>query len=185
MRSLKFAIFLAALILVSSVASASIVLKLDVPDMTRLSHAVVVGQVVDTRSEWNSKHEYIQTFTTIRVENPAKGAHEAGQIITVRELGGSVGDYNQAMIGAPTYAPGEKVLVFLERAADGTPGIFQTLALSAGKFIVSTDSQTGRTIAVPAAHDLMYADDKPTMFDRGPVDLDIVLDEVRRHGNDQ
>jgi len=176
---------LTALIVVSSAASASVVLKLDVSDMTRMSHAVVVGQVIDTRSEWNPGHEYIQTLTRIRVETAAKCACETGRVITVRELGGSVGDYNQEMIGAATYAPGEKVLVFLERAANGTSGIFQTLALSAGKFLVSTDSQTGRTIAVPAAHDLMYADEKPTIFDDGPVDLDIVLDEIHRHANDR
>ena len=159
MRNLKFTIVSTALILASRFASASIVQKLDVPDLTRLSHAVVVGQVVDTRSEWNSKHEFIQTFTRIRVENAAKGAHEEGRIITVRELGGSVGDYNQELIGGATYKPGDNVLVFLQHAEDGTPGIFQTVALSEGKFLVSTDSQTGRQIAVPAAHDLMLADE--------------------------
>jgi len=180
MKNLRLGIAMTALGLIGSSASAAVVLKLDVSDLTSLSHAVIVGQVVDTRSQWNGKHEYIQTFTRIRVEEVAKGRARSGQIITVRELGGSVGDHNGALIGGATYSPGERVLVFAQHAKDGTAGIFQTVALSEGKFLVSTDSQSGRRIAVPTAHDLFYADSKPTMFDKGPVDLDIVLNEVRR-----
>ena len=185
MKKLKFTIVSTALIVAASLASASIVQKLDVPDLTRLSHAVFVGQVIDSRSAWNPKHEYIQTFSRVRVDQPAKGIGCAGMTVTVRELGGSVGDYNQELIGGATYKPGESVLLFLQHAKDGTPGIFQTVALSEGKFLVSTDSQTGRQIAVPAAHDLEFADEKPTMFDHCPVDLDIVLDEIHRHASDR
>lgn len=186
MRQTRIAVTIVVMMLaVATVASAGVVQKLDVADLTRMSHAVLVGQVLDTRSEWNSNHEYIQTFTQIRVDDLAKGSRRAGEIITVREIGGSVGDYNQMLIGGATYKAGEKVLVFLQRAKDGTSGVFQTVALSEGKYIVSTDSRTGRPIAVPDAHDLVYVGEQPSMFDNGPVDLDLVIDEIRRHAYDR
>jgi hypothetical protein len=157
------------------------VLKHDEASLTRAAHAVVMGQVVDTQSEWSPGGEFILTYTRVRVDDVAKGTPVSGQTVTVREVGGSVGDYSQEMIGAPTFKQGERVVLFLERAKDRAPGVFQTVALSAGKFLVSIDTASGRLVAVSAAHDLRYAGERPAMWDAGPVDLAELLSTVRRH----
>jgi hypothetical protein len=185
MRKAKFAIAVAAALVVASASFASVVVKMDVGEMTRASHAVVVGQVLDQRSEWNPKREFIWTFTRVRVDEAGKGGHAPGQVITVREIGGSVGDYNQAMIGGATFRTGEKVILFLQRAKDGTPGVYQTVALSHSKYFDSTDAATGARIVVPGGHDLAYAGATPTMFDNGPVDFDSFWHEVRRNAGDK
>lgn len=181
MRKAKFLIVLTTVVVASSVAFASVVLKHDEASLTRAAHAVVGGQVLDTHSEWNQGHEFLWTYTSVRVEDVAKGEPRVGQIITVREVGGSVGDFNQAMIGAATFTEGERVVLFLERAKDRTPGIYQTVGLSQGKFLISMDAVTAQPLAVSAAHDLHYAGAKRALWDDGPVDLEDFLAAVRQH----
>ncbi len=183
MRKTKVLIAFMAMGLVSSAVFASVVVKHDEASMTRAAHAVVVGQVLDTRSEWNTNHEFLWTYTRVKVHDVAKGDPDIGQTITVREVGGRVGHFNQEMIGAAKFVPGEQVVLFLEGAKDGTRGVFQTVGLSEGKFKVSTDTLSGRRIAVPDSHDLDFAGARRAMWDNGPVDLEDFLFEIRRNAN--
>jgi PKD repeat protein len=71
----------------------------------------------------------IWTETIIAVDRTLKGS--AGRSLVIREVGGILGDRASIVFGTPEYTPGEKILVFLSEAADGT---FRTRDLMVGKF---------------------------------------------------
>src|SRR5205814_2262958 len=72
----------------------------------------------------------ISTFTVVEVTEASKGA--PGKRLTVRQPGGEVGGIGQSVAGAARFAPGEEVVLFLERARDDAT-VFQVLSMSAGK----------------------------------------------------
>jgi hypothetical protein len=84
------------------------------------------------------------------------------------------------MIGAPDFTPGERVVHFLTRATDGTPGVFQTFGLSQGKLVISP-GPGGTPVVTTAARGLAYAGTEKAMWDDGPVTLEALLAAVRRH----
>jgi hypothetical protein len=179
MSAVRGVVCLFAAVAVAGSSWASIVLKMDVDELTSRSDVVVVGTVLGSASRWNAGRDLIRTFTRIRVERVAKGETAAGRVVVVREIGGSVDGYEQETIGGPKFRAGDRVLVFLERAKDGAPGVYMTQGLSYGMFYVSRDAATGREVAVHAAHDLEMAGARPTLFDRGPADLEALVDAVR------
>ncbi|HJT17001.1 MAG TPA: PKD domain-containing protein, partial [Thermoanaerobaculia bacterium] len=71
----------------------------------------------------------IWTETTLSIDHTYKG-DVSGQL-TVRELGGQIGDNVTKIFGAPEYTPGERVLAFLTPTPRGD---YQTVDLFAGKF---------------------------------------------------
>jgi len=71
----------------------------------------------------------IRTETRIAVANVLKGT--AGDTITVRELGGELGDRITKVYGTPEFTKGERVLLFLEPAPRGG---YRTVDLFVGKF---------------------------------------------------
>jgi hypothetical protein len=66
----------------------------------------------------------------VAVEQVLSGDLTAAQI-TLKEPGGSVGGEEEVLFGAPSFLPGERVVLFLTAGADGT---LRTNQLSLGKF---------------------------------------------------
>src|SRR6185295_5320822 len=71
----------------------------------------------------------IWTETTLQVETNLKGS--TGAIITIREVGGIVGNRITKIFGTPEYVKGERVLAFLTPTPRGD---YQTVDLFVGKF---------------------------------------------------
>lgn len=74
---------------------------------------------------------WIVTDITMLVQKPYKGAR-AGEVLTWRQPGGTLGGRTMKVAGTSRYAVGEQVLVFLERNAEG----LVELGVGAGKFKV-------------------------------------------------
>src|SRR5258708_29745008 len=91
------------------------------------SPVIVDGTVV--RSQAVDRNGGIWTETTIAVDHALKG--DVTGEITVREIGGALGDRLTKVYGAPEYAPGERVLAFLTPSRRGD---YQTTDLFVGKF---------------------------------------------------
>jgi hypothetical protein len=109
---------LAALALVSasfassySSARATTLKRMSIADLSRASHTVVRARCItnSTRSDAGE----IWTFTTFDVEEAWKGSAPAQ--ITVRMLGGIAGNFTSTVSGVPRFAPGEELILFLER----------------------------------------------------------------------
>jgi hypothetical protein len=126
-------------------ASASVVTRMDVEDLTRLSAVVAVGTVESVVSARGGRG-VIHTDVTVRVEETLKGARAPR--VVLRQPGGRVGADQMVAFGMPEFAAGERVLVFAARTRGGAlsvTGLFQ------GKYRVV--SEAGVEMAVRDAED--------------------------------
>jgi hypothetical protein len=73
----------------------------------------------------------LETVTELRVEESIKGPVAAGATIHVTEAGGSVERRHYIVPGSPRYAPGERVLLFLDTNGRGE---WVSKAMAIGKF---------------------------------------------------
>src|SRR5213593_3020694 len=79
---------------------------------------------------------WLETVTALRVDESIKGLITSGETIHVTELGGSLGSRHFIVPGSPSYAPGERVLLFLDTNARGE---WVSKAMAVGKFSARGD----------------------------------------------
>lgn len=121
---------------------------LELQELANASVAVVRGHVYSVDSGWGDI-DSIYTYVRVDVAEVLVGDDVPGRIV-VKQLGGVVGEIGQFAGGAPGYAPGEEVVLFLvTRPRDSsvyTAGFWQ------GKWTV--DRSTGAELAKRnAGHD--------------------------------
>lgn len=100
------------LLLVASAALASLNTPTSPEQLVRESHRIVIGTVTTQKMFWNEAHDRIHTEFTIQVDRNLKGDPE--RPVSVRILGGHVGDRELVVSGTPKLEVGEKVLLFLK-----------------------------------------------------------------------
>lgn len=115
------------LILVAGVASAtSIVLPTD-DQLIAKSPVIIEGTVLSTAPIQQGSE--IWTETKLAISRTIKG--NVSGAITVREIGGEIGDHITKVFGTPEFTTGERVLLFLTPTPRGD---YQTTDLFVGKF---------------------------------------------------
>jgi hypothetical protein len=137
-------------------ARGATVLRLSFEELTQKSDAVVRGRVVGSTAKLNAAAGRISTFTDVQVTEAIKGT--PGKRITVRQPGGEVGGIGQAVAGAARFAPGEEVVLFLQRAPDDAT-VFHVLSMSAGK--VRLEKRLDSVRAVRDLDGIAFADSGP------------------------
>ena len=165
----------AAVILVLSVglstAGATTVLPVDFDEMVARAHTVVRGRVVDVRAHMTTGRRSIESVVTLEVIDAVKGS--AAREVVFRVPGGQVGRYRRITVGAPEFARGDEVVVFL---AGAFPVIPMPYGLSQGVYRIGRDA-TGRAVVSgpqPGEERLVRGDPA-----RRPVDADGFLRQVR------
>jgi len=134
---------LAALaLLTTSLASATTVEKMSLRDLAKKSDAIVLARVEDETARYDSNKE-IYTYVTLRVLEPVKGP-KADAVITIRQLGGSVGDVASIVPGTPSFKKGEEVVVFLTK--NDTAGYPWVMGLQQGKYTVTSDEKGQKSV---------------------------------------
>src|SRR5712692_5913130 len=103
-RQMKQLFFLAALVALP--ASAATFLVPTDEALVRASGAIIVATAGDSHGRW-ATGGWIETVTTLRVNEAIKGPISAGQMIEVTELGGGVGEIHYIVPGSPSYEPGQ------------------------------------------------------------------------------
>ncbi len=116
-----------AILTIAGAASATTIVMPTDAQLVAKSPVIVTGTVV--RSGPVDRSGAILTETTIAVDGTFKGS-VTGEI-TVREIGGQLGDRISKVFGAPQYTAGERVLAFLTPTRRGD---YQTTDLFVGKF---------------------------------------------------
>jgi hypothetical protein len=125
-------------------ASATTLERMSVAKMTQAAQLVVRAQCVVNSTAWDGGE--IWTFTSFAVEDSWKGApNGAAQQVTVRLLGGSVGNLTSTVSGVPRFRPGEEVILFLQNTARGDYSIVSWVQ---GTFRIHKDARSGAEIAV-------------------------------------
>jgi hypothetical protein len=137
--------------------------------LVSLSDIVAIAEVVDILpSRWNTQngekptinngtHSIIYTDVNIKIVEYLKGSLN-NTTITVRTIGGIVGQDKQYVEDQPLYNINEKVLVFLKNDSDPrTVGI-------GNKHFVTTGSMQGKII-IPTSNELIIGDIKMSLED--------------------
>jgi len=154
---------LAAILLATSIRGPA-----DVEALTAGADAVVHGRVVGMRSHPGAGGGLIFTEVSILPIEWWKGA-PTQQPIAVRVEGGTIGDIGQAVAGAPAFAPGDEVVLFLRRIA---AGLYDVERFGLGKFAVK-QAPGGRLHAMRDRSSVSCAGCSPGEED------DVVFDELR------
>ncbi|MBI3047343.1 MAG: hypothetical protein HYY76_03440 [Acidobacteria bacterium] len=131
-------------IAVAANASATVLLPADFPTVVTGSGVIVHGRVVGVRSALTGQRRTIETFITVDVMDALKG--NPGPSVTFRVPNGQVGRYRRVLVGAPEFAEGDEVVVFLRGQAPAIPSLF---GLSQGVYRVSRGAGAQPVVTPP------------------------------------
>ncbi len=160
-------------------AEATVVVDLGLEGMVDGADAIVHARVHRSGSRLELEGRRLVPFTIIELEviEWLKGHGEAR--IRLREAGGEHPRGRTELVGAPHYAPGEEVVVFLSHA----PPYYRTLSLSLGKLVVRRPRGASPPIVEREhAPGLLRLPDprKNTPDEPGPLELDEFRERVAR-----
>lgn len=114
---------------------ATVMVEIPIEDLIRDADVIAHGRVVRTGTQMSLRQGSMEphTLSELRVDRWLRGSGPA--TITIREIGGTWQGGGLRIDGAPQYAPGEEVIVFLERHPEH-PEHFRTFQMVQGKFVV-------------------------------------------------
>jgi hypothetical protein len=141
-RSLALSVAVVGGLLAARSASASLVIALDLPAMVGRADHVAVVDVVSVKAAWDPRHEKILTTIDLAVVETWKGSAAPASHFTIVQRGGTVDDTSMVVYGMPTFAPGERAVVFLE----GEPGHGRVVGMAQGKRLVRREVGSGRWV---------------------------------------
>src|SRR6185503_1396555 len=159
-RSLLVIVLLLALLPLATPAAAGIVIPMDDDDLIRGADVIVLGRIARIESHRDQLGP-IHTYITVSLEEILKGDLR-GREVTIREIGGTVGDRSYWAFANPEFVVGEAVLLFMDQRADGT---LRTYHFYLGKFTVVTDRATGSR--KPSGPDLFFRSHRRPCLPRG------------------
>src|SRR5688572_24082669 len=130
----------------STPLQATTVAPADFTEMVNGSQVIVHGAVVDVRAQASGGRGTIETLVSVAVVTTLKG--QASPAVVFRVPGGQIGRYRRVMVGAPTFTPGEEVVLFLSGHAPAMPMPF---GLHQGVYRVARTA--GRPMVTPLVPD--------------------------------
>jgi hypothetical protein len=130
-KHIRGAILLLCTIAVSSFTVATTIIPLTVEQLAGKSSSVVRGRAMEIWTQWNPQHTLIYTYTRFQVVKSFKGASD--QTITVKQIGGRVGNTVQKAAGVRHFTGGEEDILFL-RPSEENDGALVVTGLVQGNF---------------------------------------------------
>ena len=118
---------------------------------------IVRARCLSNVARWDAGE--IWTFTELEVEDSWKGT--APSRLSIRLLGGSVGNITSTVSGVPRFQVGEDVILFLEPTRLGD---FSIEAWAQGTFRIRRDSRTGRQLVTQDTANVSTFDPKTRAF---------------------
>lgn len=125
---------LLALLVLSTVASATVVVHRTLDEMAQRSPVIVRARVARSLAAWDEQKRTIWTWTELTVTDPIKG--KPGPLVLVKQPGGELDGIGQAVSGAATFREGDDCVLFLEPAPHET-GAFMVSGMAAGKVLMT------------------------------------------------
>jgi hypothetical protein len=151
-------------------ASATTLLRADLPELAQAAETVIHGTVRRVESRWSGDGRRIVTDVEIEVTEALKG--QPGATVLVTQPGGRVGDIGQLVHGLASFTAGEEVVLFLERRG---PRAFRVAGMAQGKYRVQRSADGAQALAVPepTGEALLLDPDtrQPTASTHRPVSL--------------
>jgi hypothetical protein len=131
-RSLLTALACAACLAAAAAASATTLVPATLTDVVNGSQLIVHGRVSDVEARTTADRRSIYRVVTLTVDDALKGG--VGRTVTFRVPGGQMGRYRRVVVGAPSFAVGEEVVVFLRGGGAAIPSL---VGLSQGVYKVT------------------------------------------------
>ncbi len=154
-----------ACVLVTSVASATVIVPAEFTEIVGGSAIIAHARIVDVRPQWADGRRWIDSVVTADVVTYLKGG-SSQETITFKVPGGRLGRYRSVVVGAPLFVRGEEAVLFLKTHGDELPDVF---GLNQGVFRIRIDSVTGQRVVVPPVM-RQDASAPPQPIVRGAVD---------------
>ena len=146
MRTARWILCLVGCALWVDSARATVLMPADFATVVNDAGLIVHGRVMDVRSALTGPQRTIESFVTLAVFESLKG--DPGPTVTFRVPNGQVGRYRRILVGAPEFADGDEVVVFLRGRAPAMPSI---VGLSQGLYRVSHDAAARPLVMPPVA----------------------------------
>jgi hypothetical protein len=125
-RSVSFV--LALMLLAGEFAYSTTVQRLELEELVKKAHHIVVGKVRNSTTHWSNNGKLILTDYAVEVEENIKG--QSSRLLQVTTIGGKIGDLELNVSGMPSFQKDESVLLFTESS-----GSYEVvLGLGQGKF---------------------------------------------------
>jgi len=129
-----------ALFISSRRAEASVARALSLGELLYRSSNVLVGTAVDAYAAWEvvGKRRCIVTYSLFRVEEPLDGREPPAPEVTIRTLGGTVGELGQKFFGEADVALRQRATVFVH---DTAPSLYVVTAMAQGHYPLLPDDR--------------------------------------------
>jgi len=128
-------------------ARASVLMELSLEELTVEADRIMVGRVV-----WSEPIRrgdgMIRTRYRVEVERELRGSDD--KEIIVETLGGKMGRLGMRVAGAPSFALGDRALIFLREGAEAT---FRPIGMSQG--VMRIEREDGQDIVVPSRRGML------------------------------
>jgi len=141
MRPALLACFMLAL---AAAANATTAIIPSDDQMVISSRAIIRAKVISQTCGFDSRHNIVYTYVTVRIREVLKGQISSSEIV-LKEPGGQVDSLGSVVFGSPTFTSGEEVILYLDTWADGAIRVHDMFL---GKFSVTVDPHTRQRIAV-------------------------------------
>ncbi|MGA9972046.1 MAG: hypothetical protein WBQ07_17045 [Candidatus Acidiferrales bacterium] len=133
-----------AVLFAATLCQATTLERMSLAKMAQTAPLIIRARCLANSTAWDAGE--IWTFTNFAIEETWKGAPPGAAVqLTVRLLGGSVGNLTSTVSGVPRFHPGEEVIVFLEPTARGD---FSIVSWVQGTFRIRRDPRTSEEIAI-------------------------------------
>jgi hypothetical protein len=136
------AILTSVAVLGGSGVHATTVLPVELADLARAAQVIARGRIAAVETRWIDDRRAIETLVTLDPETYLKGS--PASTLRFRVPGGQIGRYRRVVVGAPQFAPGQRVIVFLGARSPAIPyviglnqGVFRLLPAAGGGFDVT------------------------------------------------
>jgi len=139
--SLMFVIFFSILNCSKSYATREI--QSSTLQIAEKSDYIVVARCTSSESKWDEQKAFIFTYTTFSIDEYIKGSG-IGEEITLRIIGGQVGDQKLKTPHIPEFNEGEEVILFLD--SENKFGYHNLKSIMNGVLRIHTDETTGEEI---------------------------------------
>jgi hypothetical protein len=110
---------LMALASIALLAEATTLVRMDLEELTAAADVVARARCLENRAQWDAGEIY--TLTQFEVVEQLKGS--APEQITVKLIGGRLGNLVSKVDAVPRFQAGEEVFLFLEPKASGDWGV--------------------------------------------------------------
>lgn len=170
-------------VMMSSLVRATVIVPVELPELTSSATVVVRGTVVATEARWLDGRRGIETIVTLAAGDYLKG--NLGRSPTFRVPGGQIGPYRSIMVGAPVFREGDDVVVFLSASGAAEPhivgfnqGVYRVRADAAGRRVVESPGER-EDLSQPAARPRAASHAATTGSARAHEPVSVFLSRVR------